>query len=69
VRRLQISLDEELDEALAVEAARRDMSRAALIRELVGEQLQPTGELDHFAPLIADIDEDSGDIDEIVYGR
>lgn len=69
VRRLQISIDEELDEALAVEAARRRMSRAAVIRELVRQHLRPDREPDPFAALIGDIDDDAGDIDEVVYGR
>jgi plasmid stability protein len=68
-RRLQISIDEELDEALAVEAARRHTSRAALIRDLVRKQLRPANEPDPFGPLIGDIDDDAGDIDEVVYGR
>ncbi|MGH8995792.1 MAG: CopG family transcriptional regulator [Acidimicrobiales bacterium] len=68
MRRLQISIDEELDEALAVEAARRHISRAALIRELVREQLKPQRGRDSFSSLIGDIDDDAGDIDEIVYG-
>lgn len=69
MRRLQISIDEELDEALAVEAARRHTSRAALIRELVRKQLRPPSEPDPFATLIGDIDDDAGDIDEVVYSR
>jgi len=69
MRRLQISIDEELDEALAVEAARRHTSRAALIRELVRKQLQPAHELDPFSALMGDIDDDAGDIDEVVYGH
>ena len=69
MRRLQISIDEDLDEALAVEAARRHMSRAAVIRELVRQQLQPQREPDPFAPLIGDIDDAAGDIDEAIYGR
>jgi plasmid stability protein len=69
VRRLQISIDEDLDEALAVEAARRHMSRAALIREFVRERLRPYGGRDTFAPLVGDIDDEAGDIDEVVYGR
>lgn len=68
MRRLQISIDEELDEALAVEAARRHISRAALIREFVRERLRPQPEADPFASLVGDIDDDAGDIDEIVYG-
>lgn len=69
MRRLQISIDEVLDEALASEAARRRMSRAALIRELVGQHLRPQSGADPFARLIGDIGEDPGDIDEVVYGR
>lgn len=69
VRRLQISIDEDLDEALAVEAARRHTSRAAVIRELVRQQLPTKHEADPFAPLIGDIDDAADDIDEVVYGR
>ena len=69
MRRLQISIDEELDEALAVEAARRRISRAALIRDLVRRELGPSGETDPFAELVGDIDDEAGDIDEVVYGR
>lgn len=69
MRRLQISIDEDLDEALAVEAARRHISRAALIREFVRQQLQPAREPDPFRSLVGDIDDDAGDIDEVVYGR
>jgi len=61
--------DEDLDEALAVEASRRHISRAALIRELVRQQLRPPGERDPFTSLIGDIDDDAGDIDEVVYGQ
>jgi metal-responsive CopG/Arc/MetJ family transcriptional regulator len=69
MRRLQISIDEELDEALAAEAARRHMSRAALIREIVRERLGRPGRRDPMAPLIGDIDDEAGDIDRVVYGR
>jgi hypothetical protein len=69
VRRLQISIDEDLDEALAVEAARRHMSRAAVIRELVRQHLRPSRKSDPFAPLIGDIDDEAGDIDEVIYDR
>ncbi|HXW81513.1 MAG TPA: ribbon-helix-helix protein, CopG family [Acidimicrobiales bacterium] len=69
VRRLQISIDEDLDEALAIEAARRRISRAALIREFVRDRLVHPHEADPFRDLIGDIDDDAGDIDEVVYGR
>ena len=69
MKRLQISIEEEMDDALAVEAARRRTSKAALIRELVRERLggrRPSA--DPMAPLIGDIDEEAGDIDDVVYG-
>ena len=69
MRRLQISIDEDLDEALAVEAAKRGTSRAALIREFVRQRLAPREEPDPFADLVGDIDDDAGDIDEVLYGR
>lgn len=68
MKRLQISIEEELDEALAVEAARRKTSKAAIIRHLVremfgGKHLAP----DPMTALIGDIDDEAGDIDEVVY--
>ena len=57
MRRLQISIDEELDEALAVEAARRKTSKAALIREFVRERLGGDGSEDPMAKLV----EEAGD--------
>jgi metal-responsive CopG/Arc/MetJ family transcriptional regulator len=68
MRRLQISIDEELDEALATEAARRHTSRAAVIRELVREHLGAREDHDPMAALIGDIDDAAGDIDSVVYG-
>jgi plasmid stability protein len=70
MKRLQISIEEEMDDALGVEAARRHTSKAALIRELVRESLggkRPSA--DPMAALIGDIDDEAGDIDEILYGR
>jgi Ribbon-helix-helix protein, copG family len=70
MKRLQISIEEELDDALAVEAARRRTSKAALIREFVAERLargKPVS-ADPMADLIGDIDDEAGDIDSVVYG-
>ncbi len=70
MKRLQISIDEDLDDALAVEAARRRTSKAALIREFVRERLGRPAAMaqDPMMRLIGDIDDDAGDIDEVVYG-
>ena len=69
MKRLQISLPEEMDEALAVEASRRKVSKAAIIREFVAERLgSPSGRRDPMAALIGDIDDEAGDIDAVVYG-
>lgn len=69
MRRLQISIDEDLDDALAVEAAKLKTSKAALIRRFVRERLGgPRSQTDPIAPLIGDIDDEAGDIDELIYG-
>jgi hypothetical protein len=67
VKRLQISIEEDMDEALAVEAGRRKTSKAALIREFVRERLGERPQ-DPMADLIGDIDDAAGDIDRVVYG-
>lgn len=69
MRRLQISIDEELDEQLSAEAARRGTSKAALIRQAVrqtyGEQ---PGQEDALDALVGDIDAAAvDDIDAVVY--
>lgn len=69
MKRLQISIDEDLDDALAMEAAREKTSKAALIRAYVRERLAPGSKTsDPMAALVGDIDEDAGDIDTELYG-
>ena len=67
MRRIQISIEPELDEALAAEAARRKTSKAAVIRELVRDRLGERRE-DPMAKLVGDIDDTAGDIDRVIYG-
>jgi hypothetical protein len=67
VKRLQISIEEEMDEALAVEAGRRKTSKAALIREFVRDRLGGQAGEDPMSRLIGDIDDEAGDIDSVIY--
>jgi predicted transcriptional regulator len=41
MKRLQIHIEEELDDALAIEASQRRTSKAALIRKAVAERYAP----------------------------
>ncbi|HEX7323057.1 MAG TPA: CopG family transcriptional regulator [Mycobacterium sp.] len=43
MRRIQLYLPEDMDAALAAEAARRGVSKAALVRELVGHSFGRPG--------------------------
>ena len=72
VKRLQIMIEEELDAALARQAAEEGVSKAALIRRYVGERLRPLPPLEE-DPLrqlvgIAGDVEPVDDIDEFLYG-
>jgi hypothetical protein len=69
VKRLQIYIDEDLDEALASLALREHSSKAALIRQFVAERLRlPTQEPDPLDRLVGRFDEASGDVDRLLYG-
>ena len=69
MRRIQIYIEERLDERLGTEAARSGVSKAALIREAValryGDSAPLTDPLDR---LVASLDVEPGEIDEVVYG-
>lgn len=70
VKRLQISIERELDDALAVEAARRGTSKAALIREYVRDRLgRVPRQTDPLDAIVGMSDaEPVDDIDEFLYG-
>ncbi|MGH2997215.1 MAG: CopG family transcriptional regulator [Gaiellaceae bacterium] len=72
MKRLQIMIEEELDSALARQAAEEGTSKAALIRRYVGERLRPLPPLED-DPLwglvgLAGDAEPVDDIDEFLYG-
>jgi hypothetical protein len=46
MRRIQIVIDPELDEALARQARAENVSKSALVRRYVGERLKPLPPLD-----------------------
>jgi Ribbon-helix-helix protein, copG family len=72
VKRLQIMIEEDLDEALGQQARLERVSKAALIRRYVRERLQPLPPLEE-DPLweivgMAGDAEPVDDIDEYLYG-
>ena len=75
VKRLQIMIEEDLDTALALQAEREGVSKAALIRRYVGERLRPLPPLEE-DPLwglkgmvSSGRRDDSQRIDEVVYDQ
>jgi hypothetical protein len=69
MRRLQIYLEEELDEALALRARRQGTSKAALIRKYVATQIEPaTIGADPLDKFVGKYDDEPGPIDDVVYG-
>lgn len=72
MKRIQIHMDDELDRAAEAEAARRGISKAALIRESVAHELgtdsvEPSDPWDRISGWLDD--DPVEDIDEAVYGR
>lgn len=68
MRRLQIYIDEELDDALAIRARRTHTSKAALIREAVRRSIgDPEPTLDPFGEWIGGSDAAPAPVDEVVY--
>jgi len=69
VKRLQIYIEEELDEALGRQAAKRRTSKAALIRMFVAEKLGGQKPRDTLAELVGRYDVEPGSVDDVVYGK
>jgi len=70
MRRLQIMIDEDLDEALTVQALREGVSKAELLRRYAREHLSPLPpiEEDPLWELVGAADVEPADVDEVVYG-
>lgn len=69
MKRLQIYLDPEADDALAAESARTGVSKAAIIRGLVAAHTGAGKTADPIDALVGAFEGPVGDIDDIVYGR
>jgi hypothetical protein len=68
MRRLQIYIDAELDDALAIRARRARTSKAALIREAVRRSIgEPEPTRDPFSDWIGGSDAEPAPVDEVVY--
>jgi len=66
-------IEEELDEALARQAAEEGVSKAALIRRYVGERLRPLPPIDEdpiweLVGIVEGSPDDSASVDDVVYG-
>ncbi len=67
MRRLQIYIDDEVDELLDVEAQREGRSKAWLIREAVRAQYGDSTRPDALDDWVGSIDVDPADIDSVIY--
>ena len=69
MRRIQIYIEEHLDERLGSEAARAGVSKAALIREAVALRYASSAWLaDPLDELVGSLDVEAGKVDDVVYG-
>ncbi|BBZ13181.1 ribbon-helix-helix domain-containing protein [Mycobacterium branderi] len=70
MKRLQIYIEEDVDQALGVEARRRRKSKAALIREYVADRLRKPHRdpVDDFIGSFDSGADLSASVDEAVYG-
>lgn len=69
MKRLQIYIEEELDDALASQARRTHTSKAAIIRDAVRRSIgEPETPVDPFRDWIGGSDAEPAPVDEVVYG-
>ncbi|CAN5827030.1 type II toxin-antitoxin system antitoxin VapB20 [soil metagenome] len=72
VKRLQIMIEVELDDALERRARVERTSKAALIRRYVGERLRPLAPIEDdplWEMVAADADAEPAQVDDVVYPR
>jgi hypothetical protein len=74
MKRLQISIEPELDAALGRAARREGVSKAALVRRLVAQRLTPLPPLEEdalweFVGAVEGAPGDSASVDDVVYPR
>lgn len=70
MKRLQIYIEPDMDDALALLAVRERTSKAALIRQFVAERLGLADDRhDPLDALVGATDKASGPIDDLIYGR
>lgn len=71
MRRIQLYLDEDTDDALTAAAARRQVSRSAVVRAAVRSSLadEPEAVTDSLDVLVGSVDvEPDDDLDAVIYG-
>ena len=69
MKRLQIYIEAEMDEALALDAARDGVSKASIIRRLIAEHIGRRTMTDPIDDLVGSFEGEPGDVDDVVYGR
>lgn len=74
MKRLQIMIEEELDEALEYQARKEGTSKAALIRRYVARELKPLPPIEEdpiwdLVGFVKGNPDDSASVDDVVYPR
>jgi hypothetical protein len=67
VSRILVDINAELDERLAAEAAKENVSKSTLVRRLIEEKLGVAAKPDPLDDIVGMIDDEPGPIDETVY--
>lgn len=73
MKRLQIMIDEDLDDALAIQAYQEGTSKAAIIRRYLREHIKPLPPIEEdplweLVGMVKGGPDDSRSVDDVVYG-